>query len=215
MRKNKIICTVLLTAIVSTSALFAQPANAMANSENQINISANLYTEAKSEVVTIDNIKYTYQYSIENGNNVITVTNDANDITDKILVDNMNSNIYLNGEVIGKSYTQSKEISGSSKAYYVWETKSSDSYYISWAKGTSAAALAAVIAAKLGTLGVGGVIAAMGVGALGAIASACSGGTVYNTLQMFRAPFTNPQYRTIWAFKASTGDYYGDYIYHW
>lgn len=33
----------------------------------------------------------------------------------------------------------------------------------------------------------------------------------YNTLQMFRAPFTNPHYHTIWAFKAPTEDY----IYHW
>lgn len=106
--------------------------------------------------------------------------------------------------------------SPSTRAYYVWETKSSSSSYISWLKAATVSALIGMITAKLGGMvGAAAVKASMGTTVLGILAGAAGGGTVYNKIQMFRAPFTNPQYRTVWAFKASTGDRYGDYIYHW
>lgn len=78
-----------------------------------------------------------------------------------------------------------------------------DSEYITWGKGISTAALAASISVVLGFLGPAGVIAA------GAI-----GGTVNVELQMYQLPLVAPQYRYIWSFKASTGDFYGPYLYH-
>ena len=89
-----------------------------------------------------------------------------------------------------------------------------DSEYITWGKGISTAALAASISVVLGFLGPAGVIAAMGTSAVGVIAAGAIGGTVNVELQMYQLPLVAPQYRYIWSFKASTGDFYGPYLYH-
>ena len=95
-----------------------------------------------------------------------------------------------------------------------WETLSNETHYVSWAKGTTVAVVAGVIAIYLGSLGVAGVIAAMGTGALSILAASAIGGTVYLKLQWFQAAFVAPQYRYLWSFKASTGDKYGTYVSH-
>lgn len=206
---------IALTLTFVLSIMFTTPIiEAKAYEKN--NQQEDVYAEKKVEIITIDGINYTYKYCYENGNKVITIINDSNNNIEKIVQDKISKDIYLNNElVMTEKETIYEESFFSPRAYYEWETKSSSSTYISWGKATTAAALAAIIATKVGTLGPKGVIAAMGIGALGVIASQCAGGRVYTKIQMFRAPLTNPQYRTIWAFKASTGDYYGDYIYHW
>lgn len=58
------------------------------------------------------------------------------------------------------------------------------------------------------------VLASIGFSTMGTIASAVSGGTVYYNYQRFYQLLSGYQYRVIWSFIASTGDHYGDYIYH-
>lgn len=211
--KTQKILAIILVATLSVNSLFAQ--SVFASSKNT-NIEYNLYDEEKNETVNIDGVNYTYKYTYKNGNRVTIITNDTNNNIEELLYDESSSNMYLNGELITTNQTESTQQQLlSSRAYYVWQTLSSDSSYISWGKATTAAVLAGMIATALGSLGAAGVIAAMGTAALGVIAAQTSGGTVYNTLQMYTAPFMNPQYRTVWGFKAGTGDYYGDYIYNW
>ena len=222
--RNKKIALLALATITSTNLLIAQPAFAF--SQNKVTVNAedsynesDWYAENKIETVYIENTQYTYLYHYENANKTITITNNLNDTIEKIMID-QSSNMYLNGNLI-ESYTQSvdnKEENPmrSSLARASWQTLgNTEKSYISWGQATTAATLAALIAGKVGSLGPSGVIAAMGIAALGAIAGQCAGGTVYYTLQVYQAPFTTPMYRSLWGFKASTGDYYGDYIYTW
>ena len=92
-----------------------------------------------------------------------------------------------------------------------WESLQTSSHYISWGEATTKAVIAGMIAIYLGSLGTKGVIAAMGVGALGVIAANSSGGTVRTELQWYHSLFYT-QYRYVWSFEASTGDVYGPYI---
>ncbi len=205
---------VALTLSLVFSTIIATTPIVEAKSFESFNKQQDFYAEKKVETINIDGINYKYSYSYENNDKVITITNNSNNNIEKVVQDKT-GDIYLNDEIVISEKENIKEQSPiNSRAYYEWETKSYSNYYISWAKATSAATLAAIIATKVGTLGPYGVIAAMGIGALGVIASQCAGGRVYVKIQMYRAPFTNPQYRTIWGFKAGTGDYYGNYIYH-
>ncbi|WWU66653.1 hypothetical protein QJR26_18085 (plasmid) [Clostridium baratii] len=210
----KRIALILAVTLITPTLSIAYASSQNVNKENNLQ---KLYDEEKTEVVNIEGIQYTYKYGYENGNKVITVINNSNNTIEKVKKDKVSGDIYLNDKKISeedKKITQGQPLF-SPRAYFKWETKSSSSTYISWLAGTSVAGVAAVIATKLGSLGPKGVIAAMGVGVLGVIAAQSVGGRVYAKIQMFQAPFVNPQYRTIWGFKAGTGDYYGDYIYHW
>ena len=70
--------------------------------------------------------------------------------------------------------------------------------------------LAATIAAAVGSIGGVAVIAAMGLSALSVIAASSSGGVVTATVYKLNSNITH-QYRYVWSFTASTGDYYGLY----
>lgn len=164
-----------------------------------------------TETINIDGINYTYDFYYENGNRVVKITNDMNKHIDKIIYDEELGIIYLNG-VISARVSENK--TQNARAMGEWETLSKDSKYITWGKGISTAALAASISVVLGFLGPAGVIAAMGTSALGVIAAGAIGGTVNVELQMYQLPLVAPQYRYIWSFKASTGDFYGPYLYH-
>lgn len=173
-----------------------------------------MYEEEQVEVVNISDVNYSYSYFYENGNRTILITNDANDTVDKVWFDEETSTIYLNGEVfaipIGDSHQNDISLAATG-----WQTISSSSHYISWAKGTTVAVVAAALAVYLGTLGTAGVIAAMGTAALGTLAANAIGGTLYVKLQEYYVPLSTPQYRYEWSFTASTGTSYGPYYYHY
>lgn len=163
----------------------------------------NFYIDNKIETVNIDGITYAYYFYYENGNRAITITNDSTNNIDTIVYDEVSSTIYLNTGFHALVKSQPSMLSTVSIG---WETLSKSSDYISWAKGTSVAIIAGMIAIYVGTLGPAVVIAAMGTGALSVLAASSVGGTVYVEAQMFSVPLVAPQYRYIWSFKASTGD---------
>ena len=68
-------------------------------------------------------------------------------------------------------------------------------------RGSERSGVAAAIAAVLGGVGAGGVIAAMGMGALSALSAACIGGTVNATVYQFNSN-TISQFKYVWTFKA-------------
>lgn len=212
MKKFKKIFALIFTIVLSVNYFLIQPVHAASLNIN--NAANDPYATRKSEIINIDGINYTYQYFYENGNRVIQIINNSSNEIDIVKYDKNSSTIYLNDNVFasinsvplskGQSYTTN---------YSGWETLSTGSHYISWAQGVSASVIAAAIAVYLGSIGTGGVIAAMGVGALGVIAGSCSGGTLYLELQMFSNYPSLPQYRYLWTFTASTGDSYGPYSY--
>lgn len=169
-----------------------------------------LYVNEASETVNIGGTTYTYYYYYENGDRAINIVNHESGYTDKIVYDETESKIYLNGNQFAViNYT----VCTPALAYTDgWESLGACSYYISWGTATTAAVVAGMIAIYLGSLGPRGVIAAMGIGALGIIAANSSGGTLSADLQWYHVPLMTPQYRYIWTFEASTGDTYGPYI---
>lgn len=170
----------------------------------------------ESETVLIDGTSYTYDYSYENNHRVIYVTNNDDNSVEKVSYNENTSTIYYNDEVIG-TFEKGNNINFDNLEYSpnsTWQNIGSDSKYISWARGITAAAVAAVIAIPLALLKAAGVIAAMGTAALGVIAAGAIGGTVKYTLQMYTIPNSAPLYRYVWSFRASTGDNYGSYISH-
>lgn len=207
MKKGKRFLTMLLSVIFMFS-FAVQPAFAASYTD----VGYDLYANEESETVNIDGISYTYLYYYENGNRAIDIVDNESGQVDKLIYDASHSEMYLNGSEVpivdcttttpAPAYTDG------------WESLGKSSQYISWGKATTAAVVAGMIAIYLGSLGTAGVIAAMGVGALGVIAANSSGGTLTSDLQWYYALFVSPMYRYIWSFKAGTGDTYGPYVSH-
>lgn len=198
----------LLLVVVFMFSFTIQPAFAATHT----NTSYKLFANEESETVYIDGASYTYRYYYENGNRAIDIVNNETGNTDKLVYDEAASVMHLNEN----QFPIVDCITSTSALTYTngWESMGTSSYYISWGTATTAAVVAGMIAIYLGSLGTAGVIAAMGVGALGVIAANSSGGTLTTELQELNIPFTTPQYRYIWSFIASTGDTYGPYISH-
>lgn len=200
---------------------FATPVGTvLANSTSQSLVSIedeykipNLYEIGHSEEVVIEGITYVYDYRYEDNQRIMYITNQDDKTVEKIHYNANDSTIYYNDEILGvikeTSNTENSIVPAS-----IWTTISNDSYYISWAQGTSVAVVAGALAAYLGTLGPAGVIAAMGTGALGALAGSASGGTLNVESQRYTPVFGAPQHRFLWSFRASTGEEYGTYIHH-
>ncbi len=202
---NKIIAT-MLTVFVCASSLYIQPVFAATNIENE----DSLYESGKYETVNIDGTNYTYHYYYEGNSRVISITNDMDNSVDKIIYNENEHSMYVNNKVYKMG-----EISHNVLQPYAtngWETTSNETHYVSWAKGTTVAVVAGIIAICLSGLGAAGVIAAIGPGALSVLASSAVGGTVYLKLQWLYSAFTVPQYRYLWSFKASTGETYGTFV---
>ena len=187
--------------------IYSIPAHA-ASSTDPI---TDLYADNISESVDIDGINYTYVYSYDlEGNRVIYVTNTETGISDIVTYDISTSTIYFNDEEVAKTSNSALSSSTARARDAGWEKVGSGSQYISWATGTSAAALAAVIAIALG-VGSASIIAVMGVSVLGVIAGAAIGGTVKYTCYAWQ-PATYPYlFQYDYTFTASTGDTYGPY----
>ena len=79
--------------------------------------------------------------------------------------------LYINNNFFGEQIYDEGNESSNITFLSGWQSLGKDSYRVTWAKGTSAAMVAAALFAYWGTLGPAGVIAAMGTGALSALAS--------------------------------------------
>lgn len=177
----------------------------------------NLYTNEESETVMIDGTSYTYYFYYINGNRAVDIINNDSGHTDKLVYNSTTSEMYLNDNQFStiNNITSNNITSLRSRAFTNgWKSLGKSSHYISWLKGTTTAIVAGAIAIYLGTLGPAGVIAAIGIGSLGILAASSSGGTITVEGQWLHLPFTAPQYRFIWSFRASTGDKYGPYVSH-
>ena len=209
----------MMTLVFSLVVYSISPAvsSAASNSDSNVQIAYDVYQNQESETILIEGTSYTYDYSYEDGNRTIYITNNSDNTVDKVSYHEDNSKIYHNDEVIGAVEDNSIEPSFSMAALNTWETISTDSKYISWAKGIGVSILAGIIAVGLGAISFGAtgaiVIAAMGTTALSILASGAVGGTIKIKYQRFMPSFGAPYHRWIWSFTASTGDFYGDYIY--
>jgi hypothetical protein len=174
-----------------------------------------MYAQGAEEVVNIDGVNYTYHYFYnDDGNRSISITDDAGFATDTLTYDKSSSKLYLNNEIFAIFETAPQSVASvNTRSASDWTSLGSGSHYISWARGATAAMVAAAIAIKLATLSSAGVIAAMGVGALGVLAGSAVGGTLSYRLEMFSS-FFYVQYRYVWSFSAGTGDSYGPYYLH-
>lgn len=208
MKKLKKIIATMLTVAICASSLYIQPVFAATSAEFEYS----LYENGVYETVNIEGTDYTYHYYYEGNHRAISITNDKDKSVDKIVYDENALVMHVNNQ----TYKVEKTKDNGLQPYATdgWETLSNETHYVSWAKGTTVAVVAGVIAIYLGSLGVAGVIAAMGTGALSILAASAIGGTVYLKLQWFQAAFVAPQYRYLWSFKASTGDKYGTYVSH-
>ena len=209
-KANLFVVMALIFSLVASG--FSPSAGAYSGSDPNVN---DLYLDQASETIFIEGTSYTYDYSYEDNNRTIYVTNNTDNSVEKVSFDEDNSTIYYNDEAVS-TVVKDNSIGDSSfsiSAKDTWETISSDSVYISWAKGIGTAALAAMIAVGLGFLGPAGVIAAIGLTGLAAVLAGSIGGTIKYKYQRFTPSFGAPYHRYIWSFKASTGDNYGDYIY--
>ena len=171
------------------------------------------YEVEHSEEVIIEGTTYVYDYKYEDNQRIMYITNQDDKTVEKIHYNINDSTIYHNDEILGV-LTETSNTENSFTPASIWTTIGNESYYISWAQGTSVTVVAGALSAYLGTLGTAGVIAAMGTGALAALAAAVSGGTLNLVTQRYITIFGGPQHRFIWSFTANTGDKYGDYIYH-
>lgn len=200
---------VLLLTLSLVFSLLINPAFAITESEQIYDP----YKNQDIETVLFDGVPYTYYYSYENGNRVMIVENDQSGYSDELVYDTLTKIIYLNGDQISFAVTENSSLTSVTASD--WVDVSEDSYYITWAAGSSTAVVAGAIALYLGSLGPYGVAAAMGPAALAAIASSSIGGTLDVAFSYFMVPFAPTQYRYIWSFTPSTNEKtYGPFYYH-
>lgn len=203
MRSIKKIVALMLT-FVCVSNMWLTPTYAY-----DVNASIGL-ADSESDTVILDGVTYRYDFYSDAGNKITRVVNLLTDEVDIVMYDPETETVYINGALAVKRIPEQYAVSSYGNTADGWQILGKDSYYVSWAVGTSAATVAAAIAAFLANLGPAGVIAAIGVAALGSLASSCSGGTLYRELHMYPNPI---QYRYKWSFRAPTGTTYGPYYY--
>ena len=189
---KKLISVVLSLALFLT--LFST--NVFASTNEQISTD-----DMKTEVVNIDGVDYIYRYNFEGAKRIVTVTDTQTDHVDTIIY-----NVPLKSLKINENeYSTNRD--------YGWVTIAEDSHTITWGEATTAAAVAAAIAAGLGFLGPAGVIAAMGTAALGAIAANCTKAILHTEIQMLNLQPYGIQYMYIWTLTVPTGEVYGPFYY--
>lgn len=204
MKKRYILISVLIAAVLFITI----PSTAFAEASH-LNVSKEISDiNARTEIVLIDNISYKYTYFSDpsTANTLIIILNTSTRETDVVTINN--GRVYLDGKIVGsieakESMTENAIPKASSSS---WVQIGSGKKYVSWAKGTATAVVAAIIAGAIGSP----VSVVIALGVISVIAAQCSGGTVYYTVYKRQAgKITN--YKWVWSFKASTGDKYGPY----
>ena len=195
-----IISMILVMALLGGSCVFATDSR-----------KAIFTLENTCEIIEIENTEYKYEYFMEDGMRVVTITNMSTNSIDKITYNPITGAAYLNNSLFAERIKSSANTKSLGYTADGWEILARDSYYITWSQGTTIAIVAGAIAVYLGSLGAGGVIAAMGAAALSVLAACCAGGTLDLELHMYSMPFVETQYRYKWSFTANTGESYGPY----
>lgn len=192
-------------ALFYNCTVFATDENAF------ITVKGDIYKNKEKEIVKIEGINYTYNYFYDNdGNRTIKITNSFDESVDIISYDNDLGEIILNGEKISEMILEENGEAEIATREANYSYLGSRSKRISWGKAAVAATVAGAIAVAVGNIGGAAVIAAMGIAALGALASTAGGGVVKTKVYSLKAgSFTN--YKYVWSFTASTGDKYGNY----
>lgn len=196
--------TSLLVIIFVANFVIVVPASAVTVSKSE---------QTREETAIIDGVTYIFNLYYRDDIRTVSITNNKTDNIDVIRYDIGKAELVINGERFSTCSIESGEETSlvmPKDAEPGWEVKTSGTHYVSWAQGTTVAVVAAALSVYLGTLGPAGVIAAMGTGALGALAASCSGGTIYMEYQVLIMVGVNQQ-RWMWTFTASTDDFYGPF----
>ncbi|GEM_PF-5402054 len=201
---------ILMVALLFTNSNYLFAAESL--DSNNID----MFADNKSEQLSIEGCEYIFTYSYnDDGNKVVEILNLQENTIDEVVYDDSEGDIILNGKCVAEVEENAKSgnfySSGSVlNSNGAWIKLGSGSHTVTWKEGVTVAVAAAAIAAVLGGVGAGGVIAAMGMGALSALASACIGGTVNATVYQFNSK-TICQVKYVWTFRAYTGEKFGPY----
>lgn len=207
---KKVLSVILMVSVLTISAFPAFANETMSVQTSNFDICAAEITET----LTIEDVTYEYAYSYDKmGNRTIAIKDTVSGNVDIVKYDESSSKIYLNDTVIGS--VTSVNDSGDNATIMATNDDwilitGPDSTRISWAAGIGTAAIAGAIAVAVGSIGGAAVIAAMGAGALSVIASGTPGGTVTTTVYKLNSNLII-QYKYVWSFRASTGDFYGPF----
>jgi hypothetical protein len=210
----KSLCAIIIFVSIPISNAFAD------------GTTGDIYAQKLTENINIEGVQYQYKYYYDNsGEKCISVTNKSTSETNIIRYDEKASSIYLDSKKIAtiKSKENPNELIKKDIPKFNLETltkSSSDGWklqgtkhkYITWAEGVAAGIIAGAIAAVLGNISAGTIVAVIGFGALSVLGASCAGGTVHWTTY-YQTSLLAWHYKVNWSFKASTGDRYGTYTY--
>lgn len=168
-----------------------------------------------SNIVAIEGHLYEFTDTQVSSNEAIQIKDLKTGHTD--LVYKIDSNVYLNGEIVGTIETETTKVDSNTALYNdsmlrasSWKKVGSRTKRVSWKKGVSVAVVAVIIGSALGKIGGAAIIASTGVGAISVIAGASIGGKVKYTLYKSKVgKYT--RYKWHWRFIATTGEKFGPY----
>ncbi|MGX4601813.1 hypothetical protein [Faecalimicrobium sp. JNUCC 81] len=207
-----------IMAPISSFANNSSPSNSILQNSNEQN---DVYKQNLIENVNFEGVNYTYKYYYDdNSNRCILVTNNSNLETNVITYNEADSTIYLDSNKIAtvkstKDDTmniESKSKRSKRSTNTNWKLINIVHHYVSWKKGVTTAVVAGAIATVLG-FATNFVVTVIGFSTLSILASSAIGGTVHFSKYYRFLPFDQTQYKTDWAFVASTGERFGTYTY--
>ncbi|MDY2794744.1 MAG: hypothetical protein SPG13_05660 [Peptostreptococcus porci] len=170
---------------------------------------------ANNSASTIDKIKYCVVID-SSSEKIVSIKDTEKGTEDLLTYDKISGNLYLNHNQVGKISDVIVEDEKEDISLYGYGDKTlvgTYHKYVSWIEGTTVAIVAFAISAAIGAIGgPEAVIAAIGYGALGILASQTTGGTAHWT-KWSTLYFYGYFIEIDWAFKANTGERYGTYYY--
>lgn len=181
------------------------------------NCYADSSTVKRSEELTCDGIKYSIEYFYDEEWYIINVTDTHLKQVTQVKRNLVNNDIYLNDELISfkTPEVEKKGYNELSSVNDVWITLSSGSTVVSFKKASTYVLVATILAGVLNSMvGVAGVISAMGVSTLAALAGLTANCTISMTLQYANASPTQQIYRNIW-YVSNNSMTEGPFLYSW
>ena len=213
---KKMGCLLLMGMIVMTNYNVSN-AQELDSSE----ITEDVFAAEVTEIITIDEMDYTYSYYYDSdGNKAIDIFNNNDGVSETLCYDSESGEILLDSEQIATVDNDFSilnnyniDVLDSIDSYSVnaasqWINRGSQSSKITWKQGATVAVVAGVIAIALGYGDAELVIASMGAGTISIIASLCAGGTVRHTVYEHRSTH---KIKIEWTFTANTGESFGPY----
>lgn len=203
---------VVVSSVISPRAAVAESLKRVSVDDSRAKNSSegvDVFSSGSEERIINDFLDASFSYSHNKEDDRI-VTIFDHDLCEKTVVryEKLTGFLYINESVMGKG---NPSLIGTSLTRD-WISLGKGSNYVNWAKGTAASIVAAAIAAVIG-FAVNNVFVAVGVSALAAIASSTTGCTIYLETFYLHELFSPIQYKYVWGFRTSTGEYYGDYAF--